>query len=106
MTQMDDRTLLALAAKAVGLSYCARACDGEGFVLSDSYAYWNPLTNNGDALRLMLKLELMPDYKPYCKVRMWNLKTSTEEFWGQVGIEAATRRAIVRAAAAIGQEMK
>ena len=63
----DDRELLELAAKAAGMNvswdhydpdYCAGA---EGMFLNgerspDNSKYWNPLTNDGDALRLAVKL--------------------------------------------------
>lgn len=57
--------------------------------------YWNPLTNDGDAFRLAVKC--LPFY---------TLRYSRED-WEKCGEDgyAATRRAIVRAAAEIGRNM-
>ena len=87
---MTDRELLELAAKAVGKRYV----DGESW---DEDAGWNPLTDDGDALRLAVKLSLLcDDDVQYAPVNVWE---------GQDPY-AATRRAIVRAAAEIGRGMK
>ena len=112
---MTDRELLELAAKAAGL---------EGFTyISDNPAYrashtglqdwkrWNPLTDDGDALRLAVTLRLevnctIPD-KPTISVygnsngRMVACHEDRRQ-----GDYAATRRAIVRAATEIGRQMK
>jgi hypothetical protein len=95
---MTDKELLELAAKAAGLrlfiwgaknseNYCIKNNDGTP---GDR---WNPLTDDGDALRLALKLM---EFEPY-KSRGY-LPTITSDV-------AATRRAITRAAAAIGKAM-
>lgn len=92
----DDRELLEAAAKAAGLildwhSYTAmnihrpvarRGEDGQGFA-------WNPLTDDGDALRLAVKMQ-MP-MTVFCVLREP----------GHADRYAATRLAIVRAAAAL-----
>jgi hypothetical protein len=57
--------------------------------------YWNPLTDDGDAFRLMVKC--LPFYT-VCYSR------EDYEACNQDGL-AATRRAIVRAAAEIGRNM-
>jgi hypothetical protein len=65
------------------------------------YRVWNPLTDDGDALRLACKLHI--------NVFIYEDETSTAtsgvvaKNWGSV--EANTRRAIVRAAAEIGRTM-
>ena len=88
---MTDRELLELAAKAAGIER-----DGEHW--SD---WWNPLHSDGDALRLAVKLKMTLDILP------WRAEASAEGF-GMVepitnnNADVATRRAIVRAAAAIG----
>ena len=96
---MDDRKLLELAAKAVGVNVWTDA-DGnyytEGFGIAEQH--WNPLTDDGDALRLTLKLRLRIDYvgaQPMVDGVM------------RSGMDAAesARRSIVRAAAAIGEQM-
>jgi hypothetical protein len=108
---MTDRELLELAAKAVGYRItwgevhrvgddevdCSDLC----YVLSDSPdeapSYWNPLTDDGDALRLAVKLGLYIGGK-------FTAHQSVSEFV-ELGELAAVRRAIVRAAAEIGKAM-
>ena len=91
---MTDRELLELAAKAAGLeldkfSYTDRADLAQNSFTAKNYiGRWNPLTDDGDALRLAHKLGLLSD------VPVW--PRTLEE----------TRRAIVRAAAEIGRNMK
>lgn len=82
---MTDKELLELAAKAAFGEFGKQIVEGG----------WNPLTDDGDALRLAVKC-----------LGVYMLKYSSEdwEYCKQDGY-AATRRAIVRAAAAIG-EMK
>lgn len=88
---MTDRELLELAAKAAGLVFCmyhqrpARLVQPD---IGEAKVFWNPLTDDGDALRLAHKLGLLSD------VHAW--PRTMEE----------TRRAIVRAAAEIGKVMK
>jgi hypothetical protein len=103
---MTDRELLEAAAKAVGNpSGTSRASGG---LLRANGLYWNPLTDDGDALRLAVKLRL--DLTFYATallnteyVYVGDSHTRTELHLDDL---AATRRAIVRAAAAIGKEMK
>ena len=95
---MTDKELLELAAKAAGYDE-TRVCIDELFwVLTDSDDWhpWNPLTDDGDALRLAVKLGLLAD------------DGYTAMFCNALDKEnpyAATRRAIVRAAAEIGRSM-
>lgn len=98
---MTDREQLELAYKAAN----------GGAILwadKDMLRHWNPLTDDGDALRLAVKLNLSADffddeiavgYTPNCN--------ESEQVIELVGNDpyAATRRAIVRAAAEIGREM-
>lgn len=99
-----DRELIELAAKAAGL----RVIDGLGghYMIEESMADWDPLTDDGDALRLAARLKL-------------NIMQG--EFSVAVGDEAdideaafvpdesqrlfCIREAIVRAAAEIGRAM-
>jgi hypothetical protein len=103
---MIDRELLELAAKAAGMvGYEYMAVD-EGGSQSE---YWNPLIDDGDALRLAVKLKLSIENGEYdVDVEVWyelsNLRR-LNEFYGNDPY-AATRRAITRAAAEIGKEMK
>ena len=103
---MTDKELLELAAKAAGIW---DASDPSLGLLKTSGQYWNPLTDDGDALRLAVKLEI-------------SLEFAAKATWVELSYEdgtltldsiphnndpyAATRRAIVRAAAEIGKAMK
>jgi len=82
-----DRELLELAAKAAGIPWV------EGGPSRMGWAGWNPLTDDGDALRLAVKLNIDAG-KP-------GMRLSVDWREGEDPY-AATRRAIVRAAAAIG----
>ncbi len=108
---MTDRELLEKAAKAAGIDieqgygeppeFCLFYQDSSG-VCHD----WNPLTDDGDALRLAVKLEFT--------VSTWGNDIAIWQGDGDISHTesivtdrlTATRRAIVRAAAAIGKEMK
>ena len=116
---MTDKKLLELAAKAAGKDHLfwndgktTAYYSGSLFYMTTpgSHTPWNPLTNDGDALRLAVKLKLgfeidfdridvyhenglsITEYR-------YEKPTPTDQY-------AATRRAIVRAAAEIGKEMK
>ncbi len=106
---MTDRELLELAAKAAGIYYWI---DADAVVThSDtpgSTREWNPLTDSGDAFELYVKLRLTVNCS-YDDVAICGQEfTQKEVFIERNGEDplAATRRAIVRAAAAIGKEMK
>ena len=94
---MDDRTLLSKAAKAAG-----EWSDKEP--LQHIINRWNPLTDDGDALRLAVKLGITIDMHLE-RVRAYadELPKTAEEFFG-TDPYAATRRAITRAAAALEGE--
>lgn len=121
-----DRELLELAAKAAGYSDltewkdCIRDYDSEhagGPALHRNGAggecwSWNALTNDGDALRLAVKLGITigpesPDVigKSLCRAS-WNNHSMSLGEYGDGDHGKATRRAIVRAAAAIGEGME
>ena len=95
-----DRELLELAAKAAGLDYEWKQEGyfyGEtGVVPQEWRRCWNPLANDGDALRLAVKLGLFG-------VQSYN---GDDYAKANKCPYAATRRAIVRAAAAIGEGSK
>ena len=100
---MTDKELLELAAKAAGLnqSYSANRYtywDGEKFVK------WNPLDDDGDALRLAVKLGMVVEVLSDQKVVFVDALYIIELPLGDDPY-AATRRAIVRAAAEIGRAM-
>ena len=101
---MTDRELLEVAAKAAGAKWIDDEMFGCGWALDD--CWWNPLTDDGDALRLAVKLEM------YIVTRFEKTNVSAPRLDGWIvephhdNPDAATRRAIVRAAAEIGKEMK
>ncbi len=107
---MDDRTLLELAAKAAGLvnaSYFAgtdKYKEGVWFDYEFGRACFNPLTDDGDALRLAVKLRLEIDiHHTGIAVRTPTGVKILIYAEDNPDACAATRRAIVRAAAAIGE---
>ena len=104
---MSDRELLELAAKAAGID--AHVTEWSSTVEDDEGDYlkpWNPLTDDGDALRLAVKLGLLIDtHGLSSRVALPYQSDWTIEKHGTDPL-AATRRAIVRAAAEIGRDMK
>lgn len=107
MSTKTDRELLELAAKAAGIRLLEKG-DGYWMIQSSDRGMkgWNPLLNDGDALRLAVKLTLEIDVCLYrIAVRTQNgikILVDSDEC---NDIYAATRLAIVRAAAAIGEAM-
>lgn len=107
---MTDRELLELAAKAAGIDWFDEpaAMAGKGLHMK-SGPFWNPLVNDGDALRLAVKWNLL--YMPYpndfaVRVTRLDLPEFIEFYANTNDPYAATRRAIVRAAAEIGKQME
>jgi hypothetical protein len=105
---MTDRELLEDAAKAAGYWSAEFNC-AANLPRPD----WNPLTDDGDALRLMVKLELHVICNPVLTdvafIREIDGEKIIESFiqmTSKTDPYAATRRAIVRAAAEIGRSMK
>ena len=103
-----DRELLEMAAKAADIA------DGDVFYDMDNDNEWNPLIDDALALRLAVKLYIGvrphgPDHwqQPNVAVALWYFGDKS----GRVTVEhgddqqRAARRAIVRAAAAIGEAM-
>jgi hypothetical protein len=97
---MTDKELLELAAKAAGIDWA----DGhESTGLRDQNGkVWNPLTDDGDALRLAVKALNWPHGG-----KAFDNAVSAMYAVGQLPKDpyAATRRAITRAAAEIGKAM-
>lgn len=109
-----DREWLELAAKAAGLpgEWCDCVdCGGVILTPNDFGARWNPLADDGDALRLAIDLGIGVRYEKNappelnlpreCAVavtedRRWFSEEAPDQY-------AAARRAIVRAAAEIGK---
>ena len=110
--EMTDRELLENAAKAAGLEF-AKWDDELGAIYwphrspLTSCHLWNPLTDDGDALRLAVKLGICfgPNLDGDMAVAFGSDgRNITEEHGGDS--YAATRRAIVRAAAEIGKAIE
>jgi hypothetical protein len=110
---MSDRELLEAAAKAAGIEvriYHDMVVErGTDCVCVDHRGFkWNPLTYSGDAFELAVKLRLTLNCS-YDEVAICGQEfTQRQVFIERNGEDplAATRRAIVRAAAEIGKEMK
>ena len=106
---MTDKELLELAAKAAGMmGTCAEFQSPERLVFlpDGSSQEWNPLTGNDDAMRLAVKLGL----DIFCRPAQWSEcgrigTAGHRELYKGDDPYAATRRAIVRAAAEIGRKM-
>ena len=113
---MSDRELLVLAAKAASQpgGWIENEYEGWFFWQKPGGGEWNPITDDGDALRLAVKLRLRlnreisfgEDIVEAFGLEDDNLSChcSTESIKGDP--YAATRRAIVRAAAEIGRQMQ
>ena len=97
---MDDRELLELAAKAVG-----HAIDPiDAMHEPEDWACWNPLNDDGDALRLAAGLCLNVLSSEACVVVEDEKGVECiEYFYGPEDYTSGWRRAIVRAAAEIGK---
>jgi hypothetical protein len=104
---MDDRELLEFAAKAIYLP--GTWIEGFGYrVDCDEPYFWNPLTDDGEALRLAVKLKLDVEFsdEEVWVTPTWNEWPITRAEEIDKNIYAATRRAIVEAAAEVGRGMK
>ena len=113
---MNDKELLELAAKAAGMHIVGEvdrmvAQPGHlsgGFVTRNERggdSLWNPFTDDGDALRLAVKLHINIDVQ---ETSAWHRRTDNtliQEYWSG-DYDPSYRRAIVRAAAEIGKGMK
>ena len=100
-----DRELLAWAAKAAGLQidHGVKIASGHLLVMCEGTpSFWNPIGDDGDALRLAVRLNI-PVF-PYEDETSTGTIGVRAKNWGSK--EANTRRAIVRAAAEIGRNMK
>ncbi len=106
---MADLELLRLAAKAAGLPLSSEWNSArEGILIGEGagdLTAWNPLADSGEALRLAVTLRLWLHVEKYgASARRPGDAWLGCEAHKYGGIEAATRRAIVRVAAAIGKE--
>ena len=116
---MKDRELLELAAKAAGLKLSfydgvhRNATGADPAMNICAFPVWNPLNDDGDALRLAVSQRLKIDHNHPEDQNLWVavrdrrfMVCSFERFDDESQRSAATRRAIVRAAAEIGMAMK
>ena len=117
---MTDKELLELAARAAGYE-CGYINDvlrirqtgqvgtcGTYDCATHNWFPWNPLTDDGDALRLAVKLGLrtyyfLPNGEDGIGKNYTGVNRTTVEYHHKSDPYAATRRAIVRAAAEIGR---
>ena len=108
---MTDRELLEAAAKAAGLKiHAARqaerdeeGCASAGLWIVNGSTCWNPLTDDGDALRLAVRLRLVL-FLEIPRIGIGPRMDGPEVYVDEGENEyAATRRAIVRAAAELGR---
>lgn len=99
-----DRELLTLAAKAAGLDLIWCDAFTVPFVAGEPGYWWNPLEDDGQALRLLVTLRMRLQVDDYGSAARFN---DASRWWGYEtrvrSSEAATRRAIVRAAAELGR---
>ena len=110
----SDKKLLILAAKAAGIELSYGKVPYTSFDgLAKGWKDWNPLSDDGDALRLAVRLGLWVDVRqagmsdePVAVVgySKYDTKKQVREY-DHEDHYAATRRAIVRAAAEIGRTM-
>lgn len=100
---MEDRELLELAALAAGIGGGWDIPRGRGVPVCyrrDGGKTWNPLTDDGDALRLAVRCAQLYGWKTF--MRRWLVAMMTQG--GSLQDQTlATRRAIVRAAAELGR---
>ena len=111
---MTDYKLLELAAKAAGLKikYNSRVQEFYHYDVDHNSCGepWNPLTDDGDALRLAVKLKMR--LSTVCNDGNASLASATDMYIDVHLVDhgddpyAATRRTIVQAAAEIGRRMK
>lgn len=99
---MTDRELLELAAKAAGVPMLEYA---HGGIISKypSGRPWNPLTDDGDALRLAVRIGMVVNTTEGISTAFVGRHTCVVEPHGR-DPDVATRRAITRAAAEIGKQ--
>jgi hypothetical protein len=96
---MTDKKLLELAAKATGDFYTHpdnKIPDGLPVIFYLDGKQWDPLTDDGDALRLAVKLNILDKHE---------IAIAPVNCWADEDPYAATRRAIVIAAAKIGKTL-
>jgi hypothetical protein len=106
---ITDRELLELAAKAAGLTILRWGKTAGAFIGEGSA--WSPLTDDGDALRLAIAMHINIDTAGHHPAAVFfhpdrGRFIHFREDQAEQGMEAAVRRAIVRAAAELGRVMQ
>ena len=120
--EMTEREMLELAAKAIGITLKPVEVKNLEFMGDDHFigfmtdlsqwkrGWFNPLTNDGDALRLAVKIGMNIDvgvnpvgFTATAVIADYN-SVFVDEYHEENSMKA-TRRAIVRAAAEIGKRM-
>ena len=112
---MNDKELLTLAAKAAGMFY-PKWNEVHNYMmigLGSDTKEWDPLTDDGDALRLAVKLKIDMEFgyrgvdaNYYDSEKEGYTIKTRELFEDFTDPYAATRRAITKAAAEIGRGME
>lgn len=108
---LEFAKLSELAAKAAGIKLGLWSDDAQAFhVASDPPYWWNPIFNDGDALRLAVNLGIDLEWRRDGRVAAYRHATSHGHCFtafesSREDRNANTRRAIVRAAAEIGRAM-
>lgn len=120
-----DRELLEFAAKAAGVGpldfdYAKREAHGmyvgprlpmpQGVLMAAMWTYWNPLEKKSDALELIVKLHIDLEWQEDGSIEAYQKCDgphfcASEQATMGYDIGAATRRAIVRVAANIGEKI-
>ena len=108
-TETNDRELLELAAKAAGVK-TMRTPLGNLVTERDDGQQWNPLADDGDALRLAVKVGMefaADDEATHCAFAYARVRGAGDSHIFEPVVDdpcKAMRRAIVRAAAEIGRQ--
>lgn len=110
---MNDRELLELAAKAAGEDVEWHATGSYFYRKSCNWptdkGFFNPLHDDGEALRLAMKLGICIQFIPECDTaQVYQERTTTGEPYNihvAALVDIETRRIIVQAAAEIGRTM-
>lgn len=107
MSAQSDRELLELAAKAARLDFVPSDHGLTGYIKGVLHKPWNPLMDDGALLRLVIACSIdlrFDDIERVVEARHQHTTYGEHEEYGS-DKNAATRRAGVRAAAAIGEKM-
>lgn len=105
---MTDREMLELAAKAADLHVKVASNSGRGLKVHGNCNWWNPLADDGDALRLAARLNMDIEINEffvivYCPSELGCIRIELEIKEEKM---KTARLVITMAAAEIGEEMK